>query len=383
MARIANASSPGRDAAQSPYHLAIVLVIVATAIFGLNKASPLFAPGILAASVLGMIVIAIWQWRSDRAEAKALDYTKLAGIDLAPYGPWLKENVRGQDEAVDAILSELQANLSLATSGRTLGAFFLVGPTGTGKTFLAQLIAEALYPKSEPILLRMNQYKHPDDVFTLIGPPPGRPGYEVGGTLTRGVLENPRRVVILDELEKAHRDLQHCLYDILDTAACHEKSSGRNVDFSGCVFFATCNAGVEALRAIRRESGSDPVAWLGQSRDALVDSAGFDRAFLARWSSIILMDELSPVHVAEVACLQLARHWQHYGIEVCYTAPELLLEAVERNEEFKQYGVRQIGAYMQMKTSPAIGQARARGVKKLKLLIGPTGALEISPVDEK
>jgi ATP-dependent Clp protease ATP-binding subunit ClpC len=294
----------------------------------------------------------------------------------------LKENVRGQDETVDSILAELQANLSLATPGRTLGAFFLVGPTGTGKTFLGQLIAEALYPESEPIVLRMNQYKHGDDVFTLIGPPPGSPGYEVGGTLTRPVLENPRRVIIFDELEKAHRDLQHCLYDILDTASCREKSSGRTVDFSGCVFFATCNAGVEALRALRRDGKPDPVSWLGQSRDALVDAAGFDRAFLARWSAIYFMDELSPLHVAEVACLQLARHWRTYGIEVKHAAPELILDAVQRNEEFKQYGVRQLGAYVQMKTSAAIGQARARGVKKVNLIVGANGNLEVSVAPE-
>src|SRR5262249_50443977 len=154
---------------------------------------------------------------------------------------------------------------------------------------------------------------------------------------------------------------------ILDSASCHEKSSGREVDFSGCVFFATCNAGVEALRKIREETGNDAVAWMGRSRDALVDNAGFDRAFLARWSSVILMDELSPLHVAEVACLQLVRHWRAYGIEIRHAAPEVILDAVQRNEEFKQYGVRQLGAYVQMKTSPAIGQARARGVKKLNL----------------
>jgi ATP-dependent Clp protease ATP-binding subunit ClpC len=370
------------EVVKNPYLLAMLAVTIAGAIFGLNGVSHFFAPLLLIGALAGMGWLAWQQLRSEQAEANALDYTKLAAIDLNSYGPWLKENVRGQDEAVDSILSQLQANLALATSGRTLGAFFLVGPTGTGKTFLGQLIAEALYPESEPILLRMNQYKHGDDVFTLIGPPPGSPGYEVGGTLTRPVLQNPRRVIVFDELEKAHRDLQHCLYDILDTATCREKSSGRTVDFSACVFFATCNAGVEALRAVRRESGNDPVAWLGRSRDALVDAAGFDRAFLARWSSIVLMDELSPVHVAEVACLQLARHWRNYGIEVQHAAPELILDAVQRNEEFKQYGVRQLGAYVQMKTSPAIGQARARGVKKVNLTVGPGGTLEISPVAE-
>ena len=145
------------------------------------------------------------------------DYEKLAATDLTRFAPWLKQNVRGQDETVDAVVSGLQRNLSLARAGRTLGAYMLVGPTGTGKTFLAQLIAQALYPDSEPVIIRMNQYKHADDVFTLLGPPPGSPGYEVGGSLTRPVLENPFRVIVLDELEKAHRDLQHCLYDILDS----------------------------------------------------------------------------------------------------------------------------------------------------------------------
>ena len=91
----------------------------------------------------------------------------------------------------------------------------------------------------------MNQYKQPGDVFTLIGPPPGMPGYEVGGRLTRPVLENPYRVIVLDELEKAHHDLHDCLYDILDTASCREKSSGRLVDFSA----------LRVLRHLQRRRG--------------------------------------------------------------------------------------------------------------------------------
>lgn len=94
------------------------------------------------------------------------------------------------------------------------------------------------------------------------------------------------------------------------------------------------------------------------------------------------MDELSPLHVAEVACLQLARHWRTYGMEVRHAAPELILEAVQRNEEFKQYGVRQLGTYIQKKTSAAIGQARARGVEKVDLIVGPSGVLEISAAAE-
>ena len=363
----------------NPYMFILVGLAIAGAIFGLNKVSPWFMPIIFLASCAG-IGFLIWKHRKesriDRGEVVLADYEKLAATDLSRYTPWLKQNVRGQDETVDAIVDGLQRNLSLARAGRTLGAYMLVGPTGTGKTFLAQLIAQALYPGSEPVIIRMNQYKHADDVFTLLGPPPGSPGYEVGGSLTRPVLENPFRVIVLDELEKAHRDLQHCLYDILDAASCREKSSGRFVDFSKCVFFGTSNAGVEAMRTIRAQTGG-PAAWQGRARDALVETAGFDRAFLARWTDILFMDELAPLHVAEVACLQLQRHWQQYGIEVRYVAPELIMAAVEGNEEFKNYGVRQLGAYIQMKTNDGIANARKSGATQVNLSVDERGTLTV------
>jgi ATP-dependent Clp protease ATP-binding subunit ClpC len=367
----------------NPYTLLMAGTAISGGIIGLNKLSIWFSPALFTLALAGMVWIAIQQARDDsrqRREESVVDYESLAKINLARLAPWLKENVRGQDSTIDHIVADLQRNLELARPGRTLGAFLLVGPTGTGKTFLAQLIAESMYPNCEPVILRMNQYKHADDVFTLIGPPPGSPGHEVGGTLTRPVLKNPLRVIILDEIEKCHRDLHHCLYDILDTASCREKSSGNMVDFSGCVFFATCNAAVEALRKIAADY-PDMLTSIGKRRDALVEDAQFDRAFLARWNGIHLMDELSPLHVAEVACLQLARHWREYGIELRHASAELILQAVESNEEFKQYGVRQLAAYIQSKTNDAIVQARQKGSKVVELVVAENGNMEVKPCD--
>ena len=191
----------------NPYMLIVVVLAIAGAIFGINKVSPWFMLIIFLASCAGMGIVLFESFRKenlrDRGEVAVADYEKLAATDLTRYAPWLKQNIRGQDETVDAVVSELQRNLSLARAGRTLGAYMLVGPPGTGKTFLAQLIAQALYPNSEPVILRMNQYKHADDVYTLLGPPPGSSGFEVGGSLTRPVLENPFRVIVLDRLDKS------------------------------------------------------------------------------------------------------------------------------------------------------------------------------------
>jgi ATP-dependent Clp protease ATP-binding subunit ClpA len=372
----------------APAMLAGLIVTLSGAVIALNQVSAWFSPVLLLLAIGGLVYVAIRQMGAGvptPSRAREENFSRLGSIDFAQTEQWLKTNVRGQDEAIEIVSSSLRSQVAIAQPGQLLGSFLLVGPTGTGKTFLPQLLAQALYPDSDPVILRMNQYKTPNDVQTLLGPPPGMPGYEVGGSLTRPVLINPKRVVILDELEKAHPDLHHCLFDILDAGTCREKSSGKEVDFSQCVFFGTSNAGVEALRKLRQEINptKDQALWLGQSRDALVDNAGFDRAFLARWAHIILMDELSAYHVAEVACLQLARYWRDYGIELTYTSPEILLDTVAKNVEFKQYGVRQLENYLKQTTNSAIVQARTSGFSKVRLEAGPNNELLIQPVLEE
>ena len=332
--------------------------------------------------IIGMVVVAVREIRKERIEKEGqrrVNYRKLAAIDIDKLLAWLKENVRGHDQVIEAIFQHLKKSVQLARPGRTLGNFLLVGPTGTGKTHLAQLVGEGLFPKSEVVLLSMNQYRQPGDVFAMMGPPPGMPGHEVGGRLTRPVLEDPYRVIILDELEKAHHDLHGCLYDILDTGTCREKSSGDLVNFSASVFFATTSVGVEALRSLSEELGGiNSPAWLGRSRDALAEAAKFDRAFLSRWDGIYLLDRLSPIHVAEVACFQLCRYWQEYGIEVGYAAPELIFDVVRRNQEFAEYGVRQLRRIIRELTEAAVLDAKRNGATKVNLNIGAqSGHLEV------
>ncbi|HXO86158.1 MAG TPA: hypothetical protein VN803_11610, partial [Gemmatimonadales bacterium] len=88
--------------------------------------------------------------------------------------------------------------------------------------------------------------------------------------------------------------------------------------------------------------------------------------------------ELAPLHVAEVACLQLAKHWREYGIDVAYTAPEIILSAVQRNEEFRAYGVRQLASYLQAATGDAIVRARQQGATRVTLGVSSSGDLTVT-----
>ncbi len=362
-----------------PFFLLSSILGLGSLLFAADRALPHSALVVCALSLAGLLARAASLRRGEsKASLSREDFALLHAVDIKSLGPWVKQNIRGHEEVVDLVMGELQKGLSLASAERTLGAFFLVGPTGTGKTFLANLISQALFPGSELVALRMNQFKHPDDVITLLGPPPGQPGYEIGGALTRPVLENPRRIILLDEFEKCHPDIQHCLYNVLDTGQCRDKSSGRTVYFHACVFFATCNAGVPDLRRAW-EGTTDLNKRLGRGREALAKAASFEKALLARFDGIYLMDALDPLESAEVACLQLAFHWKKFGIEVAYAEPELLLEALRRNREFQEYGVRQLSRLMQTLTDPAIEEARREGARRVRLGIAPgTGKIVVT-----
>ena len=364
----------------NPLFMLMVVLGIVTGLYTIYGIFPVSMPIIFVCSLAGFFIRLnqVLQERKKQTDAgAAVDFTMLRAKQFAPYAGWLKENVRGHDEVTDHVVNHIQQGLAVAAPGQVLGAFLLPGPTGTGKTFLAEMVAKALYKDSEPVLLSMSQYKSPQDVFTLIGPPPGYQGYEIGGSLTRPVLENPYRVIILDEFEKAHLDVQHCFYDILDCAQCHEKSSGKMVHFDACVFFATCNCGADALRTIWSAT-SDPALRNGRAREAMARE-GFERPLLARFTDILLMDQLPPMEIAEVACLQIAKHWRQYGIEVTYTSPEVLVDAIKRNFEFQDYGVRQLAGLIREVTTPAIEEARRTGATRVRLELDKnTGQVTVS-----
>ena len=153
--------------------------------------------------------------------------------------------VFGQDAAIDAVVDSVKrARAGLRPPDKTTGAFLFWGPTGVGKTELAKALADCLSMS----LLRfdMSEYMERHTVSRLIGAPPGYVGFDQGGLLTEEVIKNPRSVVLLDEIEKAHPDLFNILLQVMDNGQLTD-NNGRRADFRNCIIIMTTNAGARAM----------------------------------------------------------------------------------------------------------------------------------------
>jgi ATP-dependent Clp protease ATP-binding subunit ClpC len=161
----------------------------------------------------------------------------------------LKGKVIGQDEAVIAISKALRrSRADLKDPRRPIGSFIFLGPTGVGKSFLAQTLAEFMFGDREALIqIDMSEYMEKFTASRLIGSPPGYVGYEEGGQLSEAVRRRPYAVVLFDEIEKAHPDVMHLLLQILEEGKVTD-SLGRKIDFRNTIIIMTSNVGAELIK---------------------------------------------------------------------------------------------------------------------------------------
>ena len=157
----------------------------------------------------------------------------------------LKRQIFGQDAAIDVLVSAVKmARSGLGQPDKPMGCFLFSGPTGVGKTEVAKQLAHALGISLQRF--DMSEYMEPHAVARLIGAPPGYVGYEQGGLLTEAVNKHPHCVLLLDEIEKAHRDIYNVLLQVMDAGRLTD-NTGRSADFRNTIIIMTTNAGAEAL----------------------------------------------------------------------------------------------------------------------------------------
>ncbi len=161
----------------------------------------------------------------------------------------LRQRIVGQEQAIEAVSDAIRrARSGLKDPRRPIGTFLFLGPTGVGKTELAKALAGFLFDDDEALLrIDMSEYREPHTVSRLFGAPPGYVGYDQGGQLTEQVRRRPYRVVLFDEVEKAHPDVWNSLLQIMDDGRLTD-GQGRQVDFRNTVVIMTSNVGAEVVK---------------------------------------------------------------------------------------------------------------------------------------
>ena len=210
----------------------------------------------------------------------------------------LHERVVGQDEAV-RVVSEaiLRARAGIKDPNRPIGSFIFLGPTGVGKTELAKTLAEALFDDERSMIrIDMSEYMEKHSVARLIGAPPGYVGYDEGGQLTEAVRRRPYSVILLDEIEKAHRDVFNVLLQILDDGRLTD-GKGRVVNFKNTVIIMTSNLGSHEIL------NKDFAEAEGAVKEILKEY--FRPEFLNRVDDIVVFKALAKEQVKKIAALLL------------------------------------------------------------------------------
>jgi len=215
----------------------------------------------------------------------------------------LHQRVVGQSEAVEAVANAVRRSRSgLQDPNRPIGSMLFLGPTGVGKTELCKALAEVMFDdETAMVRIDMSEFMEKHSVSRLIGAPPGYVGYEEGGKLTEAVRRRPYSVILLDEMEKAHRDVYNILLQVLDDGRLTD-NHGHTVDFSNTVIVMTSNIGSQAIQQITEQGGSD-----GEIRSALELAlrTKFLPEFLNRIDETIYFHPLSREHIGKIVGLQM------------------------------------------------------------------------------
>jgi ATP-dependent Clp protease ATP-binding subunit ClpB len=217
----------------------------------------------------------------------------------------IHQRLVGQDEAVEAVANAVRRNRSgLQDPNRPIGSFIFLGPTGVGKTELCKALAEVMFDNEDAMIrLDMSEFMERHTVSRLIGAPPGYVGYEEGGALTEAIRRRPYSVILLDEIEKAHRDVFNVLLQVLDDGRLSD-NRGHTVDFTNTIIVMTSNIGSQVIQEIAKEGGTEE-----EMRDAVMETLQTHLLpeFLNRVDEIMIFHPLQKGQIRKIVELQVAR----------------------------------------------------------------------------
>ena len=289
----------------------------------------------------------------------------------------LGKRVVGQDEAIASIADAVRlSQAGLRSHNRPIGVFLFLGPTGVGKTELTKATCDFLFDDEDAMTrLDMSEYMEKHSVSRLIGAPPGYVGYEEGGKLTEAVRRKPYQVVLLDEIEKADREISNVLLQVFDEGVLTD-SHGRRVDFSNTLIVMTSNLGAKELASLPAGAGRE------EQREAVMEAvrAHFAPELLNRVDELCLFQRLRAedmrrivdVHVERAAAVAAAE--RRISLEISGEARDYLA----RTTYDPAYGARPLVRAI----SSQIMNPLARSILEGKVADGDTIRVNLDAAEE-
>ena len=231
------------------------------------------------------------------------------GERLRQMSAMLQQRVIGQDEAVQKVVKAIQrSRMGLRDPRKPIGTFFLLGPTGVGKTHLAQCLAEEMFGSRNAIVrFDMSEYMEKHTVSLLVGAPPGYVAHEDGGKLTEAVRRKPYSIVLFDEIEKAHPDIFNVLLQVMDEGRLTDRQ-GHVVDFKNTIIILTSNVGTRQLNDFGAGIGFGADDMDAKASERMLTKAlqrTFPPEFVNRLDNVIVFHRLSDDALAQILHLEL------------------------------------------------------------------------------
>ena len=267
------------------------------------------------------------------------------GEQLRLMNTTLKQRVIGQDKAIDTIVKAIQrSRMGLRNPNKPIGTFFLLGPTGVGKTHLAQCLAEEMFGSRDAIVrFDMSEYIEKHTVSLLVGAPPGYVAHEEGGKLTEAVRRKPYSIVLFDEIEKAHADIFNILLQVMDEGRLTDRQ-GRVVDFRNTIIIMTSNVGTRQLNEFGSGIGFNADEIDEKQTEHILTKAlnrTFPPEFVNRLDNVVVFHPLNDEALAQILTLEmhplkLRLETMGYKLQLTKKTKDLLL-AQSRD---RKYGAR-------------------------------------------